>query len=98
LDAIETAQPNTIFIDEVQSLPILLNTIQAIVDENKSLKFYLTGSSARKLKRGQANLLPGRMLHFHLGPFSSAEFDYNMNTQVVMQYGALPEIYLFPVF
>ena len=40
-----------IFIDEIQRLPQLLNTIQVLIDQDKSLKFYLTGSSARKRKR-----------------------------------------------
>ena len=59
---------NLIVIDEVQRLPSILNTVQALVDENKNLKFVLTGSSARKLKNGQANLLPGRVLPFFLFP------------------------------
>src|SRR5687767_6074155 len=43
----------TVLIDEVQRLPSLLNTLQAILDEGATqLKFYLTGSSARKLRRG----------------------------------------------
>lgn len=52
----------TVFIDEVQRIPSLLNTVQYLVDADKRLKFYLTGSSARKLRRGNANLLPGRLL------------------------------------
>src|SRR4051812_11081310 len=65
---IELQSAETIFIDEVQRLPHILNTVQALVDKQKHLKFYLTGSSARKLKRGGANLLPGRVLNFKLGP------------------------------
>src|SRR5262245_37666798 len=56
---IEDSGARRIFIDEIQRLPSLLNTIQVLVDQNKQLKFFLTGSSARKLRRGQANLLPG---------------------------------------
>ena len=51
-------KPKSVLIDEVQRLPSLLNTIQAIIDEDKNApRFLLTGSSARKLRRGQANLL-----------------------------------------
>lgn len=91
---IETRNPKTIFIDEIQRLPSLLNSIQSIIDGDKKLKFFLTGSSARKLKRGGANLLPGRVLNYYMGPLVASELNYEINTQQVLQYGFLPEIYL----
>ena len=67
-------RPKTIFIDEVQRIPSLLNTVQGILDENpRRHRFYLTGSSARKLKRGKANLLPGRVVQYQLGPLIHEE-------------------------
>jgi len=84
----------TVFVDEIQRIPALLNTIQVLIDANKSLKFYLTASSARKLKRGQANLLPGRLINFHLGPLCAAELNYEMDTRKALEIGCLPEIYL----
>lgn len=92
-ERIAQEKPKTIFIDEIQRIPELLNSIQALVDKNKSLKFYLSGSSARKLKRGSANLLPGRLLVYRLGPLCSAELDYEMNTNCAMSVGTLPEPY-----
>lgn len=89
-----THQPKTVFIDEIQRLPSLLNTIQSLIDSQKALKFYLTGSSARKIKRGQANLLPGRVLNFHLGPLVAGELNYRANTKKILSYGTLPEVYL----
>lgn len=83
-----------IFIDEIQRVPSLLNTIQSIVDGDKSLKFYLTGSSARKLKRGQANLLPGRVVHYHLGPLNLTELGDQFDLDRLLMLGALPGIYL----
>lgn len=62
-----------IFIDEVQRIPSLLNTVQYLIDQNPNLQFLLTGSSARKLRRGQANLLPGRLLTYELGPLTIQE-------------------------
>lgn len=91
---IELQTAKSIFIDEVQRLPRILNTVQALVDENKSLKFYLTGSSARKLKRGGANLLPGRVLNFKLGPLTAAEMDYKIDTKAALSHGTLPAPYL----
>ncbi|MGZ3793497.1 MAG: ATP-binding protein [Bdellovibrio sp.] len=91
---IEQQKPKVVFIDEVQRLPRILNTVQALIDENKNLKFYLTGSSARKLKRGGANLLPGRVINLQLGPLVSAELAYKADTERALSYGCLPEIYL----
>jgi uncharacterized protein len=54
------AKDKLIIIDEIQKLPILLDEVQAILGENKKIRFILTGSSARRLKRGGANLLAGR--------------------------------------
>ncbi|MBI5528346.1 MAG: ATP-binding protein [Deltaproteobacteria bacterium] len=83
----------TVFIDEVQRLPSMLNTIQAILDETpRPPKFLLTGSSARKLRRGQANLLPGRIHHYLMGPIVAAEADYALDTKTVLAIGSLPGI------
>jgi len=95
LDArIEELRPKTILIDEVQRLPSLLNTIQVLIDQNKQRRFYLSGSSARKLRRGSANLLPGRLFNYRLGPLSCIEFDFKMDTRQVLEVGALPEAYI----
>ena len=60
------ALPNAsiILVDEVQRIPSILNTIQSLIDSERKLRFLLTGSSARKLKRGHANLLPGRLFRY----------------------------------
>lgn len=84
----------TIFIDEIQRLPKLLNSIQVMIDSDKELKFYLSGSSARKLKRGDANLLPGRILRYKLGPLVASEMNYALDTRKALELGTLPEIYL----
>ncbi len=81
-----------VFIDEVQRIPSLLNTIQSIVDENKKIRFILTGSSARKLKRGHANLLPGRIHDYRLGPITAKEMNYKFDIQKALSYGSLPEV------
>ncbi|MBF0491789.1 MAG: ATP-binding protein [Deltaproteobacteria bacterium] len=84
----------SVFIDEVQRLPSLLNTLQYLLDEKKwAPKFYLSGSSARKLKRGNANLLPGRVQVFHLGPLCARELDYHLNSKQCLETGCLPGIY-----
>jgi predicted AAA+ superfamily ATPase len=86
--------PKVIFIDEVQRIPTILNTIQALIDSDSDLRFLLTGSSARKLKRGNANLLPGRALLERLSPLLYWELSGRFNLDKVLSLGTLPEIYL----
>ena len=83
----------TIFVDEIQRIPSMLNTIQSLIDHDKSLKFYLTGSSARKLKRGQANLLPGRIFNYQLGPMNITELGERVDIHKLLSVGALPGPY-----
>ncbi len=69
----ETIKPGQkmVIIDEIQKIPSLLDEVQRLIVRDKSIRFALTGSSARKLKRGNANLLGGRALYCHLHPLVS---------------------------
>ena len=93
-ERLEAHHPKTVFIDEVQRIPSLLNTIQSLMDAGRAPRFLLTGSSARKLRRGKANLLPGRIHTYYLGPLCSAEMEYRLDDQKSMELGTLPGIYL----
>ncbi|PWU15499.1 MAG: hypothetical protein C5B49_11755 [Bdellovibrio sp.] len=92
-DRVESRPYKTIFVDEIQRMPELLNLVQFYIDQRKGMRFYLTGSSARKLRRGGANLLPGRVINYFLGPLVAKEADYAFATMAVLNYGTLPEIY-----
>jgi predicted AAA+ superfamily ATPase len=87
-----------IILDEVQRIPSLLNTVQSILDSNikkkRTIRFFLTGSSARKLRRGKANLLPGRLLWHSLFPLTYWELIHQWNLEKALTIGTLPEIYL----
>ena len=98
LAALPLAQrQQTIFVDEVQRLPSLLNTIQTLLDApSQRHRFFLTGSSARKLRRGNANLLPGRIFVYQLGPIASRELDYEIDTAQALSHGTLPGILVEP--
>ena len=65
-----------VIIDEVQKLPSILDEVQLLIDRDKKLRFVLTGSSARKLRRGHANLLGGRAWFLHLHPLISWETEF----------------------
>jgi predicted AAA+ superfamily ATPase len=81
-----------VIIDEVQRVPDLLNEVHRQI-ENKGRKFILTGSSARKLKRGQANLLAGRAWTTHLYPLSWSEIP-KFDLARFLHFGGLPGVYL----
>lgn len=89
---VEASNARSIFIDEIQRIPRLTNTIQSIIDQNHKIKFFLSGSSARKLRKGKANLLPGRLINFQLAPLSVEELGSDWDEEQAMCFGALPEI------
>jgi len=64
----------SVLVDEIQRIPELLDVVHQLctLHEGK-VRFLLTGSSARKLRRGGANLLAGRLYTFSLFPFTSGE-------------------------
>ncbi len=87
--------PNKLtIIDEVQKVPALLDEVQWLI-ENRNASFLLTGSSARKLKRGQGNLLGGRAWRYEMGPLSVLEVG-GFDLEGAMASGMLPPHYLSP--
>lgn len=86
-----TSRDQLIIVDEIQKLPSLLDEVHLLIDRNKDLRFILTGSSARKLKRGGANLLGGRAHFLNLHPLTSAELNYQ-RTGDRINWGSLPSI------
>ena len=83
-----------IVIDEVQKLPSLLNSVQDIIARHgpRRYRFALTGSSARKLKRGEANLLPGRAINRRFFPLTAAELGDEFDAERVLRFGSLPAV------
>jgi predicted AAA+ superfamily ATPase len=86
------AQPRNrwIVIDEIQRAPRLLDEVHYLMEEEGHKRFALTGSSARKLKRGAANLLAGRAIVRNLFPLTSAETDYSVPIAQLLRFGAMP--------
>ena len=88
----EAKHGELVVIDEIQKLPALLDEVQIVIEE-RHCKFLLTGSSARKLRRGGSNLLGGRLRSMHLHPLTIKELGINFNLQRALQSGMLPSIY-----
>lgn len=81
-------------IDEVQRVPQLLDVIQAFIDRDANrFRFLLSGSSARKLRRGGANLLPGRIHLHYLHPLLVSELNDAFGLDRVLAQGSLPGVY-----
>ena len=73
-----------VFVDEIQRMPDLLNEVHRFIEE-KGLKFILTGSSARKLKRADVNLLAGRALLRRMHPFLPTELRTDFDLDEILQ-------------
>ncbi len=80
-----------VVVDEVQRVPALLDYVQKGIEE-KQLIFVLSGSSARKLKRGGANLLGGRAKDLKLHPLSKEEMREHFEIKEACQFGTLPKV------
>jgi len=81
-----------VLIDEIQKVPKLLDLVHLCIEKHHTL-FALTGSSARKLRRGAANLLAGRAFVFNLFPLTHLELNQNFDLVQALHWGTLPEIF-----
>ena len=82
----------TVVIDEIQKVPKLLDIVQILMRKKPNIQFIMTGSSARKLRRGSANLLAGRAFQYYLFPISVFELDEKASLSNILEYGTLPEV------
>ena len=83
----------TVVVDEIQKAPQLLDVVHSLVEERPELRFVLTGSSARKLRHGAANLLGGRLVAAHMPPFMAAELGDGFNLERALQIGLVPLVW-----
>ena len=88
-------QSEVVVIDEVQRVPELLSVVHSLIEEGWGRRFVLTGSSARKLRRGGVDLLAGRALNRTLHPFMAAELPTFELGRALIQ-GMLPLVWAAP--
>ncbi|MEK7355829.1 MAG: AAA family ATPase [Bdellovibrionota bacterium] len=84
-----------VIVDEVQKVPKLLDVVHEAIEEKK-IKFALTGSSSRKLKRGHANLLAGRAIVLELHPLTTGELGDKFDLKESLRWGSLPKLLELP--
>ena len=78
-----------VVVDEIQRVPELLNEVHRLI-ESRKLRFVLTGSSARKLRRRGINLLAGRAVTRHMHPLTALELGKDFDLKRALRYGCLP--------
>ena len=88
----ESMLAHPIMLDEVQKVPQIMDEVHWLI-ENRKLRFILCGSSARKLKRGKANLLGGRAWRYEMFPLVSTELK-DMELLKTLNRGMIPDHYL----
>ena len=90
-----SAEPDisTVVIDEIQRVPVLLDLVHSLIEERRRLRFVLTGSSSRKLKRTGIDLLAGRALLCHLHPFMASELGIHFSLKDALTDGLLPLVW-----
>lgn len=81
-----------VILDEIQRIPQLLNEVHRLI-ENRGLRFVLTGSSARSLRRHGINLLGGRARMEHMHPLAAVELGDAFNLTKALQMGLMPTVW-----
>ncbi len=92
LDKWSALKSKWIVIDEVQKIPRILDVVHRGIEDHK-IRFALSGSSARKLKRGGANLLAGRAASYAMSPFTALELGKKFDLQKALTIGLLPRLW-----
>ncbi|MDE2973486.1 MAG: ATP-binding protein [Gemmatimonadota bacterium] len=81
-----------VVVDEVQRIPELLNVVHTLIESGRGHRFVLTGSSARKLRRGGVNLLGGRAAMRSMHPFMAGELGGRFDLEVALRLGSVPAV------
>ncbi|MGE3609957.1 MAG: ATP-binding protein [Bacteriovoracaceae bacterium] len=82
-------------IDEIQKLPTLMDEVHSLIESDKNLRFVLTGSSAKKLKKSHTSLMAGRARQLNFLPFNYQEVkNHHFDLKKFLLYGGLPDAYL----
>jgi predicted AAA+ superfamily ATPase len=91
---VEAGVPSrVVVIDEIQKVPALLDVVHLLIEKHPEIRFVLTGSSARKLKRSGADLLAGRAITRTMHPFLAAEMGTAFDMSTALVQGMVPLIH-----
>jgi uncharacterized protein len=91
---VQSQESTWVVVDEIQRVPSLLNAIHSLMFKfDERYQFALTGSSARKLKHKDSNMLAGRAISRNCFPLTSAELGGHFNVHQVLSFGTLPRVF-----
>lgn len=79
-----------VVVDEIQKVPQVLTVVHSLIEERKGLRFIMTGSSSRKIKKAGADLLGGRALNISMHPFMASELGADFSLDNALRIGMLP--------
>jgi predicted AAA+ superfamily ATPase len=85
--------PGVVVVDEVQRVPGLLPVVHALMESRPELRFVLTGSSARKLRRSGEDLLGGRAVQCAMPPFLACELGDGFDLERALERGLVPVVH-----
>ena len=89
----ENKENKWVVVDEIQKIPALLDQVHDLISLHENeIKFVLSGSSARKLKRQNANLLAGRVIDRKFFPLTGKELDFDFEYESILKFGTLPAV------
>ncbi|MDE2774024.1 MAG: AAA family ATPase [Gemmatimonadota bacterium] len=92
-ELVRAARPGgDVVVDEIQRVPELLNVVHELMESGVRCRFVLTGSSARKLRRGGANLLAGRAILRTMHPFMARELGSGFDLSSALALGTVPTV------
>lgn len=91
LESFITPGTHLVILDEIQRIPALLNEVHRLI-VNRGIRFALTGSSARSLRKKGVNLLAGRALTYNMHPFTATELGADFDITKAIRYGQLPSV------
>ncbi|MEW6280262.1 MAG: AAA family ATPase, partial [Candidatus Eremiobacterota bacterium] len=89
-------RPCILVVDEIQRVPALLSLIHQIIEDREGVRFVLTGSSSRKLKRSGVDLLGGRAWVRRMHPFMAAELGSAFSLERALEQGTVPLVWASP--
>lgn len=82
-----------IILDEVQKVPQVLSVVHSLIEERRGLRFIMTGSSSRRIKKTGADLLAGRALNISMHPFMASELGGRFSMEKALNTGMLPLVW-----
>lgn len=93
-ERLEASSKSIVIIDEVQKVPKILDVVHGLIEEKRKIQFILTGSSARKLRRGGVNLLAGRAIWKNFHPFLACELQKQFQMEQTLKTGLIPLVWV----